>query len=183
MEKYTEKEINSIVNKMLKNRDYYKLLCFLNDLYNFAKLPENIVDKLISEDNKACASEFLENEDLLYFLSQKKKDKLKKFLNAREVNIKLNKPYEYYYELLFANGVRLWNTKKIDDTVEHTFTRYNKPIKIRLKEIKEDNVLVSCVIYSNYDLSEDEQILKAIDYINEFGFNIDRNINNDSIIK
>ena len=44
-------------------------------------------------------------------------------------------------------------------------------------------VVVSCIMYSNYYLSEEEQILKGIDYINEFGFNIERNINNKNIIK
>ena len=36
--------------------------------------------------------------------------------------------------------------------------------------------------YKYYNLSKEEQLLSVIDYINEFGFGIDRNLNNDNII-
>ena len=45
------------------------------------------------------------------------------------------------------------------------------------------NNSLELIDYKNYNLTENEQLLKAIDYINEYGFNIDRNINNDDIIK
>ena len=202
MEKYTKEEINlinsldksidvdmtlvdSIVNKMIKNSEYYKLLCFLNNLYDFAEIPKNIVDKLIIENNKKCIAVFLENEDALYFLSRKEKNKLKNFINVREINIKLDNTYEYYYNFLYKQGIRNWHShtnENNDNIIEHTFTRYNKLINLKLKEVKNIGVVVSCIIYSNYYLSKEEQLLKGIDYINEFGFNIERNINNKNII-
>ena len=176
--------VNLIVDKMLKNHEYFNLLCFLNNLYDFAELPESIVDKLIMENNKECIAEFLENENILYFLNPEDKKRLKDYLNVQEINIKLENTYDYYYKLLYKQGIRNWHcdTQNNDDIIVHTFTRYNKLINLKLKEIKEVGVVVSCIIYSNYYLSKDEQILKGIDYINEFGFNIERDINNKSII-
>ena len=144
------------------------------------------MDILIQDNNKKCISIFLEKEESLYFLTEKEKNKLKEFLNAQEINIILDKSYDYYYKMLYDQGIRTWNSntiKKDDNIVEHKFTRYNKLIKIKLKEVKNIGVIVSCVIYSNYNLSNEEQILNDIDYINEFGFNIERNINNINIIK
>ena len=178
--------INNIIDKMLLNGDYEELINFLNSLYDFAEIPNNIVDKLISENNKKCISIFLENEDILYFLTDEEKNRLKTFLNACEINVKLRETYDYYYKLLFKQGVRIWNcdSKIINDKIiEHKCTRYNKLINIKLKEVKDIGVIVSCIIYTNYNLSEEEQLLKEIDYINEFGFNIDRDINNSAIIK
>ena len=178
--------VNSIVSKMLDNREYYKLICFLNNLYDFAKVPSNIVDKLILDNNKECIAEFLNNEDILYFLSEEEKNKFKDFLNVCEVNIKLENNYDYYYKLLYKQGIRSWhsNIDKVSENVtEYKLTKYNQLIKIKLKDIKNVGLVVSCTIYSNYCLTKEEQILKGIDYINEFGFNIDRNINNKAIIK
>lgn len=201
MKKYTDKEldfinsfnkpidnidmnlVNSILNKMLLNGYYEDLINFLNDLYDFAEIPNDIVDKLISEDNKKCVSVFLENENQLYFLNDGEKDKLKAFLDVREVNVKLSESYDYYYKLLFEQKVRNWKSVKIDDNVtEYTYIRYNKPINLKLREGKDIGVIVSCVLYANYDLSKEEQVLKEIDYLNEYGFNIERNINNDAIL-
>jgi len=176
--------VNSIVNKMLQNSDYEELIKLLNLLNDFAKIPKNIVCRLIRDNNKEYAFVFLENEDILYFLTNEKKNKLKTFLNVPEVNIKLSESFDYYYNLLFKQGVRQWKSTKInDDIIEHTFIRYNKLIRIKLKEIKENDIVVSCINYRNYNLSEEEQILKVIDYLNDYGFNIDRNINNAAIIK
>lgn len=178
--------VDSIINKILKNNDYYKLLNFFNNLYDFAKIPENVVDKLISENNKECIAEFLENESSLYFFNAEEKNKLKTFLNVLEINVRLDKSYDYYYKMLYDQGVRVWHCDIIntdDNIIEHEFTRYNKLIRLKLKEIKSIGVIVSCIIYSNYKLSEEEQILKGIDYINRFGFNIEKNINNKNIIK
>lgn len=178
--------VDSIINKILKNNDYYKLLNFFNNLYDFAKIPENVVDKLISENNKECIAEFLENEASLYFFNAEEKNKLKTFLNVLEINVRLDKSYDYYYKMLYDQGVRVWHCDIIntdDNIIEHEFTRYNKLIRLKLKEIKSIGVIVSCIIYSNYKLSEEEQILKGIDYINRFGFNIEKNINNKNIIK
>lgn len=204
MKKYTDKEINlinslnkpinninkdlviSIINKMLQNSDYYKLICLLNNLYDFSEIPINIVDRLISDDDKACIAEFLENEDVLYFLSEQEKNRLKEFLNVKKINIKLNNTYDYYDRLLYKQGIRNWNSdtfKNSNNEIVHKLTRYNKLINLKLKEVKGVGLVVSCIIYSNYNLSEEEQILKGIDYINEFGFNIERDINNSAIIK
>ena len=202
MEKYTKEEINlinslyksidevdmnlinSIVHKMLLNHEYEELIQFLNKLYDFSTIPINIIDMLIQTNNKECISVFLENEDVLYFLNFKEKTKLKDFLNVHEINIKLENTYDYYYKMLYKQGIRNWqsNTYK-NNVIEHIFTRYNKLIKLKLKEVKDIGVVVSCIIYSNYYLSEEDQILKGIDYINEFGFNIDRDVNNKTIIK
>lgn len=119
------------------------------------------------------------------FLNEEEKDKLKTFLNVQEINIKLNNSYEYYYKLLFKQSVRIRhsNSKRINDNIiEHSYTRYNKLIKFKLKEVKNVGVIASCIIHENYNLSE-EETLKVIDYINEYGFNIERYINNDAIIK
>ena len=176
--------VNNIINKMLLNNDYEELLHFLNNLFDFANIYINIVDRLIKDDNKECISIFLENEDILYFLTNDDKKKLKDYLNINEINIKLSETYDYYYNMLFNQGIRLWNSKAKDDNIiEHKYTRYNKPIKIKLKEVKDSGLFVSCVIYTNYKLSDDEQVLKVIDYINEYGFNIDKNIDKLIIIK
>lgn len=175
--------VSSIVDKLLNNKDFEELIHFLNSLYDFAKVPRNIVDKLINENNKGCISIFLENEDILYFLSTDETNKLKKFLNAYEINIKLKKSYDYYYKLLFKQGFRhLKSTKTNDKITEHLFTRYNKLARIKLKEITGIGIVVSYIDYKNYNVTENEQLLKAIDYINEYGFNIDRKINNNNII-
>ena len=202
MEKYTKEEINlinfrhkpinkidinltsSIVHKMLLNHKYEELIQFLNRLYDFAKIPINIVNILIQSNNKECISVFLENEDDLYFFDSEEKDELKDFLNVREINIKLENTYDYYYKMLYKQGIRNWRSNTVkNNVIEHTFTRYNKLIKLKLKDIKDIGVVVSCIIYSNYYLPEEEQILKGIDYINEFGFNINKDINNKAIIK
>lgn len=51
-----------------------------------------------------------------------------------------------------------------------------------MKEVWGVGEVVSYIMYSNYNLSKDEQILKDIDYINEFGFNIESRINNRDLI-
>ena len=202
MKKYTEEEkklinslnrpidnvdetlVSSIVDKLLDNKDFEKLIHFFNYLHDFAKVPRNIVDKLINENNKECISIFLENEDILYFLSTDEKNELKEILNAYEVNIKLKESYDYYYKLLFKQGFRLFKSIKNNDTItEHQFTRNNKLTRIKLKEISSIGIVVSYIDYKNYNLTENEQLLKAIDYVNEYGFNIDRKLNNDNIIK
>ena len=178
--------INSIVDKMLYNNNYEGLLNFLNTLNDFADVPNDIVDKLLKTNNKECVAEFLDNENFLYFLNLEEKNKLKSFLNVHEINIKLENTYDYYYKMLYKQGIRNWHSdilKINDDITEHILTRYNKSLKLKLKEVKKIGVVVSCIIYSNYYLSEEEQILSGIDYINEFGFNIERNINNKNIIK
>lgn len=200
MEKYTEEErilislnrpienvdeslINSVVDKMLYNNDYENLIYFLNTMYDFAKIPNNLIDNLIKDNNKECISIFLENDEILYFLSENEKNKLKKVLNVHEVNIKLEKSYDYYYDLLFKQGFRPYKLIKINDKItEHLFTRYNKLTKIKLKEIDGIGVVGSYINYKYYNLSKTEQILNAIDYINEYGFKIERNINNALII-
>ena len=175
--------VNSIVDKLLDNKDFEELIHFLNSLYDFAEVPENIVDKLINENNKECISIFLENEDILYFLSKDEKSKLKEFINACEINIKLKESYDYYYKLLFKQGFRYFKSIKINNKItEHLFTRYNKLTRIKLKEISDIGIVVSYIDYKNYNLPEYEQLLKAIDYINEYGFNIDRKLNNENII-
>ena len=200
MEKYTEEErilislnrpienvdeslINSVVDKMLYNNDYENLIYFLNTMYDFAKIPNNLIENLIKDNNKECISIFLENDGILYFLSENEKDKLKKVLDVHEVNIKLEKSYDYYYDLLFKQGFRPYKSIKINDKItEHLFTRYNKLTKIKLKEIDGIGVVGSYINYKYYNLSKTEQILNAIDYINKYGFNIERNINDVSII-
>ena len=178
--------VSSIVDKLLDNKDFEELIHYFNSLYDFAEVPKNIVDKLILENNKECIAEFLENEDSLYFLNKSEINRLKNFLNVPEINIRLEKDYDYYYNFLYNQGIRNWQSDTIkinDDTIEHVLTRYDKLIRLKLKEVKNIGVVVACTIYSNYYLSEEEQILKGIDYINEFGFNIERNINNKNIIK
>lgn len=202
MKKYTKKEnnlitslhepvdnidenlVNSIVDKLLNNNDFEGLIHFLNSLYDFAKTPKNIVDKLINENNKECIAIFLENENILYFLSNDEKNRLKEFLNAYEVNIKLEKSYDFYYKLLFKQGFRHFKSIKINDKItEHLFTRYNVLSRIKLKEITSIGTVISYIDYKNYNLTENEQLLKAIDYINEYDFNINKNLNDDDIIK
>lgn len=175
--------ISSIIDKMLNNKEFEELIHFLNSLHDFTKVSNDIVDKLINDNNKECVSIFLENEDTLYFLNDCEKDKLKNFLNVYEVNIKLKDTYEYYYNLLFKHGFRHFKTTEINNKItEHLFTRYNKAIRIKLKEIDDIGVVVSYINYKYYNLSKEEQLLSVIDYINEFGFGIDRNLNNDNII-
>lgn len=204
MKKYTEEEItiikslhkttkninidlvNNIINKMLLNNDYEELIIFLNNLHDFTEPPIDIVEKLISNNNKKCISIFLENEESLYFLTNEEINKLKSFLNVHEINIKLKKTYDYYYKLLYEQDVRIMtaDAKKINDhIIEHKCRKYNKLIKLKLKEVKDIGVIVSCIIYTNYNLSEEEQLFKCIDYINEYNFNIDRDTNNSAIIK
>lgn len=197
MEKYTEGEmelinslnkpvndvdmnlVDSVIDKMLLNEEYDNLLSFLNALNDFSNTSKNIVDKLITENNKKCISIFLENESSLYFLNKEKIMQLKIYLGVSEVNIKLDKPYDYYYKLLFNQGVRLFKTVEMNDNEkEYIFTRYNKEFKIKLKEIKNVGLVVSYVDYHNYNLTKEEQINNAIDYINEYGFAIENDIKN-----
>lgn len=197
MEKYTEGEIelinslnkpvndvdmnlvDSVIDKMLLNEEYDNLLSFLNALNDFSNTSKNIVDKLITEKNKKCISIFLENESSLYFLNKEEIMQLKIYLGVSEVNIKLDKPYDYYYKLLFNQGVRLFKTVEMNDNEkEYIFTRYNKEFKIKLKEIKNVGLVVSYVDYHNYNLTKEEQINNAIDYINEYGFAIENDIKN-----
>ena len=197
MEKYTEGEmqlinslnkpvndvdmnlVDSIIDKMLLNEEYDNLLSFLNALNDFSNTSKNIVDKLITENNKECISIFLENESSLYFLNKEEIMQLKIYLGVSEVNIKLEKPYDYYYELLFNQGVRLFKTVEMNDNEkEYIFTRYNKEFKIKLKEIRNVGLVVSYVDYHNYNLTKEEQINNAIDYINEYGFAIENDIKN-----
>lgn len=197
MEKYTEGEmqlinslnkpvndvdmnlVDSIIDKMLLNEEYDNLLSFLNALNDFSNTSKNIVDKLITENNKECISIFLENESSLYFLNKEEIMQLKIYLGVSEVNIKLEKPYDYYYELLFNQGVRLFKSVEINDNEkEYIFTRHNKEFKIKLKEIRNVGLVVSYVDYHNYNLTKEEQINNAIDYINEYGFAIENDIKN-----
>lgn len=197
MEKYTEGEmelinslnkpvndvdmnlVDSVIDKMLLNEEYDNLLNFLNALNDFSNTSKNIVDKLITENNKKCISIFLENESSLYFLNKEEIMQLKIYLGVSEVNIKLDKPYDYYYKLLFNQGVRLFKTVEMNDNEkEYIFTRYNKEFKIKLKEIKNVGLVVSYVDYHNYNLTKEEQINNAIDYINEYGFAIENDIKN-----
>ena len=197
MEKYTEGEmqlinslnkpvndvdmnlVDSIIDKMLLNEEYDNLLSFLNALNDFSNTSKNIVDKLITENNKECISIFLENESSLYFLNKEEIMQLKIYLGVSEVNIKLEKPYDYYYELLFNQGVRLFKTVEMNDNEkEYIFTRHNKEFKIKLKEIRNVGLVVSYVDYHNYNLTKEEQINNAIDYINEYGFAIENDIKN-----
>ncbi|MBR2138790.1 MAG: hypothetical protein IJ966_05835 [Bacilli bacterium] len=197
MEKYTEGEmqlinslnkpvndvdmnlVDSIIDKMLLNEEYDNLLSFLNALNDFSNTSKNIVDKLITENNKECISIFLENESSLYFLNKEEIMQLKIYLGVSEVNIKLEKPYDYYYELLFNQGVRLFKAVEINDNEkEYIFTRHNKEFKIKLKEIRNVGLVVSYVDYHNYNLTKEEQINNAIDYINEYGFAIENDIKN-----
>lgn len=197
MEKYTEGEmelinslnkpvndvdmnlVDSVIDKMLLNEEYDNLLSFLNALNDFSNTSKNIVDKLITENNKKCISIFLENESSLYFLNKEKIMQLKIYLGVSEVNIKLDKPYDYYYKLLFNQGVRLFKTVEMNDNEkEYIFTRYNKEFKVKLKEIKNVGLVVSYVDYHNYNLTKEEQINNAIDYINEYGFAIENDIKN-----
>ena len=173
--------INEVIDKIIFSNNYEELFDFLNYLYDFANIPDDIVDRLINDDKKECVSYFLENEEFLYFLNDKDINKLKKYLDVYEINVKLDKDYDYYYDLLLNQTVLPWKTKKKNKVIEYTFTRYNKLINIKLKKINKI-LVVSCVIYSNYDLSKEEQLLKEIDYINEYGFNIERNVNNKDII-
>ena len=202
MEKYTNEErslidnlnkptnninmtlVESIVNKLLLNKECMELIHFLNNLYDLAEMPNDIVAKLIKENNKECVSIFLENENILFFLTNVEINKLKSFLNAHEVNIKLKESYDYYYNLLFKQDVRhLKSTKINDEILEHTFTKYNEQIGIKLKEIKDVGLVVSFTNYRNYNMSEEEQILKSIDYINSYNFNINREVDNETIIR
>lgn len=197
MEKYTEGEmqlinslnkpvndvdmnlVDSIIDKMLLNEEYDNLLSFLNALNDFSNTSKKIVDKLITENNKECISIFLENESSLYFLNKEEIMQLKIYLGVSEVNIKLEKPYDYYYELLFNQGVRLFKAVEINDNEkEYIFTRHNKEFKIKLKEIRNVGLVVSYVDYHNYNLTKEEQINNAIDYINEYGFAIENDIKN-----
>lgn len=177
--------VNEIIDKMLVNKDYEGIINVLNNLYDFSEIQFNIVDKLISTDNRECVSVFLSHEDCLYFLSTEEINKLRNFLNVYEVNIKLKESYDYYYKLLFNQNVRIWKNDfgDINDKfINYKCTRNNKLLNIKLKEYKDGSVVVSCIIYTNYILSKEEQILKCIDYINEYGFNIDNDLTNNCLI-
>lgn len=122
MEKYTNDEISiinanepinninnslvdSIVKKMLHNKEYESLVNFYNTLYDFSILDlSEISDNLIKGNEFECIAFFLNNEDVLYFLPSEEKKKLKNFLNVKEISIKLNEPYNYYKDLLFKQG-------------------------------------------------------------------------------
>src|SRR5574344_168520 len=124
MEQYTEEEfalihlnrpiekidvnlIKSIETKMNLNKEYDYLIDFYNTLNDFSNFSfNNVAGYLIKNDNKECIANFLENEDSLYFFTKEDINKLKKYLNAMEINIKLDKDYDYYYKLLFKKGVR-----------------------------------------------------------------------------
>lgn len=171
--------INSIINKIILNKDYDYLIYLLNALYDFAEIPQDIVNNLISNNDKKGISIFLDNEKELYFLSKKEVDKLKEFLNVKEAYFKLDKSYDYYYNILFKEGLRQQKPIKINnDIIEYTYYRYNKPIGIKIFDIKDIGLIVSYVNYLNYNLTIEEQIIKVIDYLNEFGFNITK----DSIL-
>ena len=109
IENINETLVSSIVDKLLDNKDFEELIQFFNSLYDFAEVPKNIVDKLILENNKECIAEFLENEDSLYFLNKSEINRLKNFLNVREINIRLEKDYDYYYKFLY-NLIKYGNT-------------------------------------------------------------------------
>lgn len=171
--------VNSIINKLLDSKNYIELINFLNNLHDFSTIPSNILDILLNSD-KECIASLLENEDILYFLTEEEKDRLKNKLSVSEANIKLNESYDCYYDLLFKQGIRPRDEKKISDNiVEHTFTRANQIIGIKLKEVKDIGVVVSYIDYKLYNLPKDKQLLKEIDYINEFGFDV----NKDNLIE
>ena len=61
------------------------------------------------------------------------------------------------------------------------------PVEYILDNLYGDKIAIYSIYpdginYKNYNLTEKEQILKGIDYINDYGFNINRNIKNDAII-
>lgn len=167
--------VNSIINKFMLNKEHEKIIYFLNTLNDFAETPDDFVNKLIKDNNKECIATFLENKSILYFISEKDIKKLEKFIDAYEVNIILDKPYKFYYDLLFKQGVRLSKTNEAEHIKEYFFTRYNREFKIRLKDIKGVGLVVSYINYKNYYLSKEEQLKIAIEYINEYGFNIENN--------
>src|SRR5574344_2727546 len=159
MEHYNEEELNlihsnrpietidvnlikSIEIKMHLNKEYNNLLDFYNTLYDFSNFSfKDVADYLIKNDNKECIAYFLENEDLLYFFTKEDINKLKKYLNAYEVNIKLNKDYDYYYKLLFKKGVRPWSKPKINNYMKkYSFSRYNINFKLKLIEVKNEGL-------------------------------------------
>lgn len=181
--------VNSIIDKMVRSKKYKELIDFLNLLYDFSgidELFENFAERLIIENNKECISFLLDEEENLYFFDNSTKHNLITFLNSKKVYIKLNNTYDYYYKMLFSQGLRSLKNKNINENlVEHSYTRYNKLIKFKIIEDNNFGVLISYINYLNYNLSFEEQILKAIDYLNEFGFNIERSIKsimNESLI-
>lgn len=176
--------VKSIINKMVINKEYESLIHFLNALNDFSPINnifETFLKYLIEDNNKECISFLLDNEELLYFLNIEEKQKLIKFLNAKKVYIKLKDSYDYYNILLFKQGLRSWKTNKINDNlIEHTYTKNNQLVKFQIIESNNNGILISYTNYLNYNLTEEEQIKKNIDYLNAFGFNIERSI--DSVI-
>lgn len=181
--------VNSIIDKMVRSKKYKELIDFLNLLYDFSgidELFENFAERLITENNKECISFFLDEEENLDFFDNSTKHNLITFLNSKKIYIKLNNTYDYYYKMLFSQGLRSWKNININENlVEHSYTRYNKLIKFKIIEDNNFGVIILYTNYLNYNLSYEEQILKAIDYLNEFGFNIERSIEsimNESLI-
>jgi len=202
MEQYTEEESNlihlsrpiekidvnlvkSIESKMHLNKEYDNLIDFYNTIYDFSNYSfKDVADCLIKKENKDCIAQFLENEDSLYFFTKEDINKLKKYLNAMEVNIKLNKDYDYYYKLLFKKGVRPYTKPTINNYMKiYSFSRYNKNFKIKLIDVKNEGLFVSYINYYNYNLLKEEQVLYAISYINEFGFDINKDAKSVSLIE
>lgn len=174
--------VNTIINKMIINKEYEELICFLNSLNDFAQVPSRLVNRLIDDNNKECISVFLENIDDLYFFDDLEKQKLKNYLNVKDIFIKLPETYNYYYRLLFSHGVRLWKSINNNEYIEHIYTRYNELIKIRLIESSKFGVIASYINYLDYNLSREEQILNCINYINQFGLNLENNINEITLV-
>lgn len=183
IEKIDVNLIKSIETKMHLNKEYDNLIDFYNTIYDFSNFSfKNVADCLIKNENKDCIAHFLENEDSLYFFTKEDINKLKKYLNAMEVNIKLNKDYDYYYKLLFKKGVRPYTKPTINNYMKiYFFSRYNKSFKLKLIDVKNEELFVSYINYYNYKLLKEEQLFYAINYINEFGFNIDINAKSVSL--
>ena len=160
--------VNSIVDKMLYNNNYEGLLNFLNTLNDFADVPNDIVDKLLKTNNKECVAEFLDNEKFLYFLNSEEKNKLKSFLNVHEINIKLENTYDYYYKMLYKQGIRNCHNdilKINDDITEHILTRYNKSLKLKLKEVKKTSLGLFFYLLNNKEFYKDEKNSLYLNYI------------------
>lgn len=174
--------VNTIINKMIINKEYEELICFLNSLNDFAQIPSGIVNKLIDDNNKECISYLLVNIDILYFFDDSEKQKLKDYLNVKNILIQLPETYDYYYRLLFSHGVRLWKSINNNEYIEHIYTRYNELIKIRLIESSKFGVIASYINYLDYNISREEQILNCINYINQFGLNLENNINEITLV-
>lgn len=174
--------VNTIIDKMIINKQYEELISFLNSLNDFAQIPSGLANRLIDDNNRECISVFLDNIDILYFFDDLEKQKLKDYLNAISVFIKLPENYDFYYKLLFSRGVRIWKSTNNNGYVEHTYTRYNELIKIRLIESNKLGVIAAYVNYLDYNLPKEEQILNCIDYLNQFGFNLEKDTNKITLI-